>query len=34
LVEAIAARDGAGAEEAMRAHILASHQRFAQFARS
>lgn len=32
LVDAIAARDGTGAEDAMRAHILASHQRFAQFA--
>jgi DNA-binding GntR family transcriptional regulator len=32
LVDAIARRDGAKAENAMRAHILASHQRFAQFA--
>ncbi len=32
LVAAIAARDGAGAEEAMRTHLRNSHQRFSQFA--
>ncbi|MBV9549651.1 MAG: GntR family transcriptional regulator [Alphaproteobacteria bacterium] len=32
LVAAIAARDGAGAEEAMRAHLRNSHARFSQFA--
>ncbi len=32
LVDAIAARDGMGAEGAMRSHILSSHERFVQFA--
>jgi DNA-binding GntR family transcriptional regulator len=34
LLAAIAARDGAAAETAMRTHIINSHQRFAQFAQS
>lgn len=34
LLSAIAARDGAAAEAAMRMHIINSHQRFAQFAQS